>query len=103
MREVRGVDVTLAAEVRLRAQTLAIAPPVEHLALARPVRQLVLVTTLGDVDDLEIARGGDQADLARPAAGAQELHRQPARVGRPLVGLVAVGVGVVAIAGEHDA
>src|SRR5262249_26336149 len=97
------VDVGFAPEVRLRAQALPIRAPVQHLALARPVRLLVLVSTLRDVDDLLITRSGDQADFARPASGAQELDREPLPVGRPRVGLVAVGVRVVAIAWEHDA
>ena len=55
---------------------------------------------LGQIDDLALAVARDEPDLRREQADESELDQEPLAVRAPLVGLVAVGVGIVVVGGQ---
>ena len=80
---------------------MPVGEPEHRLTLECPTRNNVLVAAPGEVDQLAVTGGGDETDLGRPPGRAQELNQEPLAVGRPLVRLVTVGVGVVDVPGQY--
>lgn len=80
----------------------AVGRPDHGLAAQHPLGVVVGVSALGQVGHLTATVGLHQHDVGVvPSAHADVLGQEPAAVGRPLVGLVAVGVRVVVLAVEH--
>ena len=85
------------------AHAVAVAEPGDRRAVVVPLGRPAAVPAACQVDHLALAVGLHDAHLVGPLAGVQELHHEPLAVRAPLVPLVAIGVAVVAVGGQHGA
>ena len=96
------VHVVLRTPAAMAAIAGTVGRPDHGLASQHPLGVAVGVSAFGQVGHLTAAVGFYQHDVGVvPSAHTDILGQEPATVGRPLVGLVAVGVRIVVLAVEH--